>query len=73
MQNMLQYPVLTPSRPVSELSVQEAEVRLADCRENVHGMFDTFDSIFLDTVVRELGQVDCGRLRPTTRPQSRTR
>ena len=58
MQNMLQYPVLTPSRPVSELSVQEAEVRLADCRENVHGMFDTFDSIFLDTVVRELGQAD---------------
>jgi hypothetical protein len=58
MQNMLQYPVLTPSRPVSELSVQEAEVRLTDCRENVHGMFDTFDSIFLDTVVRELGQAD---------------
>jgi hypothetical protein len=58
MQNMLQYPVLMPSRQVSELIVQEAEVRLADCRENVHEMFDTFDSIFLDTVVRELGQAD---------------
>jgi hypothetical protein len=38
---MLKYPVITPSRQLSELSVQEAELRLADCCENVHKIFDT--------------------------------
>ena len=44
----LEHPVITPSRPLSVLSVQEAEVRLADCKNNVRGLFNTFDGIFLD-------------------------